>query len=113
MPHRSRRHGEYVLLLPCVDALLYGNDEEHANCFDNLTQALSQNRPLIQPVSLFMSAKIDPDGKITIHPARSKAGDRIVFEAFTDARVAVAACSVSEGACNGGRCTGLKIVVTE
>lgn len=52
-------------------------------------------------------------GKITIHPARSMAGDRIVFEAFTDARVAVAACSVSEGACNGGRCTGLKIVVTE
>lgn len=46
-------------------------------------------------------------GKITIHPARSKAGDRIVLEALADAR------SVSEDVCNGGRCTGLKIVVTK
>lgn len=52
-------------------------------------------------------------GKITIHPARSKAGDSIVLEALADARVAVAACSVSEDVCNGGRCTGLKIVVTK
>lgn len=108
--------GEHDLLFPSCRRetydFFYGNGEGHPNCFDNLNKALLVNLPIIQPVNLFMSTSIAPDGKITIHPARSKAGDCIVLEALSDARVAVAACSVSEGACNGGRCTGLKIVVT-
>ena len=109
--------GEHDILFPSCRRetydFFYGNGEGHPNCFDNLNEALSQKRYQIQPVNLFMSATIAPDGKVTIHPARSKAGDSIVLDALSDARVAVAACSVSEGACNGGRCTGVKIVVTE
>lgn len=109
--------GEHDILFPSCRRetydFFYGNGEGHPNCFDNLNEALSQKRYQIQPVNLFMSATIAPDGKVTIHPARSKAGDSIVLDALADARVAVAACSVSEGACNGGRCTGVKIVVTE
>ena len=36
-----------------------------------------------------------------------------MFIAETDVRIAVAACSVSESDCNGGKCTSIKIIVRD
>ena len=60
-----------------------------------------------------MHTKIGENGKITVLPPVSKAGDQIVFRAEADVRIAVAACSVSESACNSGRCTPIKIIVRD
>lgn len=54
-----------------------------------------------------MYTTVGANGKITIHPPVSKAGDRIVPEALMDAHVALSACSVSECATNAGNCTAL------
>lgn len=107
--------GEHDLLHPCCRPEMYDffyrNGKGHPNCLDNINAAMHSARPIIHPVNLFMHTKIEPDGKIAVLPPLSKAGDKIVLEAMADVRIGVAACSVSESACNGGRCTALKITV--
>lgn len=99
-------------MLPAGDVrLLLHNGEGHPNCFDNINRSLGGQRHIIQPVNLFMHTTIDARGKITIHPPRSQAGDKIVLQALMDVRVGIAACSVSEGECNAGRYSPIKVIV--
>ena len=109
--------GEHDLLFPCCRPEMYDffyqNGEGHSNCFDNINRALGESRPIIQPVNLFMYTKVDENGKIWILPPKSKAGDRIVLRALMDARVGIAACSVSEGECNAKKCSAIRIRVEE
>ncbi len=107
--------GEHDLLHPCCRPEMYDffyhNGEGHSNCFDNINGALEENRPIITPVNLFMHAKINTNGSISVEASLSKAGDRIVLEALMDITLGVAACSVSESKCNSGNCSPIKVVI--
>ena len=109
--------GEHDLLHPCCRPemydFFYGNGSGHPNCLENINAALRSVRPIIHPVNLFMHTKIYADGRIEVLPPLSKAGDSIVLRAETDVRLGVAACSVSESACNSGKCSGIKIIVSD
>lgn len=107
--------GEHDLLHPCCRPEMYDffyhNGKGHPNCFDNINRALKRQHPVITPVNLFMHTKINCDGSISVKAPLSKAGDKITLKALTDITVGVAACSVSESACNSGKCSPVKIVV--
>lgn len=107
--------GAHDLLFPsCRPEMydfFYGNGDGHPNCLDNLNRALSERRAIIQPVNLFMHTSVTPDGKITIHPPVSKAGDRIVLRALMDVRVTIAACSVSESDTNSHKCSAIRVEI--
>lgn len=91
----------------------YRNGNGHPNCLDNINRALNERRPIVHPLNLFMHTKINDDGSITVARPLSKAGDTIVLKAQMNARLGVAACSVSESDCNGGKCTPVKIIVED
>ena len=107
--------GEHDLLFPCCRPEMYDffyqNGDGHPNCYDNINRALGEHRPIIQPVNLFMHTTVDGTGKITIHPPVSKAGNKIVLQAQMDVRLGIAACSVSEGACNNRVCSPIRVIV--
>jgi uncharacterized protein YcgI (DUF1989 family) len=58
-----------------------------------------------------MNTRILPDGTFSVEAPLSKPGDRVVLRAEMDVRLGIAACSVSESACNSGRCTPILIAV--
>ena len=109
--------GAHDLLHPCCRPemydFFYGNGNGHPNCHDNINACLGRKLPVIQPVNFFMNTKVYPDGRIAVLPPLSRAGDKVVLRAETDAVICVAACSVSESACNGGKCTGIKVTVSD
>lgn len=76
-----------------------------------INNALGEHRPIINPVNLFMNTTVDTNGKITILPPVSKAGDKIVFEVLMDVSVGIAACSVSASDTNSGICTPIMVCV--
>ena len=107
--------GEHDLLHPCCRPEMYDffyhNGKGHPNCFDNINNALAEQRPIITPVNLFMHTEINTDGSISVETPVSKAGDKIVIEALLDITLGVAACSVSESKCNSGKCSPVKIMI--
>ena len=107
--------GEHDLLHPCcrpeMYEFFYHNGEGHSSCLGNINQALETNHPIIRPINLFMYTKVNADGSIEVCAPLSKANDKIVLEALADVTLGIAACSVSESACNSGRCTAVQIVV--
>lgn len=107
--------GEHDLLHPCCRPEMYDffyhNGSEHPNCLDNINRSLGENRPIIRPINLFMHTAVAPDGRIEVRKPLSRPGDRIVLRARMDVRLGVAACSVSESDCNGGKCTPVKVIV--
>jgi len=107
--------GEHDLLHPCCRPEMYDffyhNGDGHPNCLDNINGALSENRPIITPINLFMFTRIQDDGTISVEAPKSKAGDKVVLKALMDITLGVAACSVSESLCNSGKCTPIKIIV--
>ena len=109
--------GEHDLLHPCCRPEMYDffyhNGSEHPNCLDNINRSLGENRPIIRPINLFMYTAVAPDGKIEVRKPLSKPGARIVLRARMDVRLGVAACSVSESDCNGGKCTPVKVIVED
>lgn len=58
-----------------------------------------------------MQTKIDPDGRISVEEPLSKPGESIRLRAMMNTIVTLAACSVSESQCNGGRCTPIKVII--
>ena len=109
--------GEHDLLHPCCRPEMYDffyrNGSEHPNCFDNINRSLGEYRPIIRPINLFMHTAVAPDGRIEVRKPISRPGDRIVLRARMDVRLGIAACSVSESDCNGGKCTPVKVIVGE
>jgi len=107
--------GTHDLLFPSCRLEMYDffyqNGSGHPNCYDNINGALGEQRPIINPVNLFMNTTVDASGKITIHPPISKADDKIVLEALMDVHVGIAACSVSECDTNNGKCTPILVCV--
>ena len=109
--------GEHDLIHPCCSPemfeFFYHNGEGHSNCLNNINGALGKKYPIIHPVNLFMYTKIEPSGRIAVLPPKSKAGDKIILQAVADVRLSVAACSVSESSCNSGKCSAIKIIITD
>ena len=109
--------GEHDLIHPCcrpeMFEFFYHNGEGHPNCLDNINGSLSKNYPIITPINLFMHTKIEPNGRIAVLPPKSKAGDKIILRAEADVRLGVAACSVSESSCNSGKCSAIKIIISD
>ena len=109
--------GEHDLLHPCCRPemfdFFYQNGAGHPNCLENINKSLGKQYPIIQPVNLFMHTKINPYGSISVEQPLSKPGDKVVLRAEMDVRLGVAACSVSESKCNGGKCSPIRIIVEE
>ena len=86
----------------------YNVNHHHSNCFDNLNNSLkAYGIPYfnsIQPFNIFMNTTITQDKTIIINPPVSKSGSKITFRAEMDLIVGISACSITEGACNAGRC---------
>ena len=107
--------GTHDLLHPCCRPemfdFFYQNGKGHPNCLENINSSLNKQYPIIHPVNLFMHTKINTDGSISVEQPLSKPGDKVVLRAEMDVRLGVAACSVSESKCNGGKCTLIKIII--
>lgn len=91
------------LLAPCSPEtfqIMYKNPEYHPSCFENLFTNL---KPFgIEPddvptaFNIFMNVQFDADGKLSVDPPQSKAGDYVLFEAHMDLIVALTACSAED-----------------
>jgi uncharacterized protein YcgI (DUF1989 family) len=86
----------------------YGVTGYHANCYDNLCSALRavglEPEPLPTAFNFFMNVAIAADGRLTIAPPISRAGDSITLRAEMDLAIALSACPAAT--CNGGEPTG-------
>ena len=107
--------GEHDLIHPCCRREMYDffyqNGENHPSCFDNISSGLNAKHHIISPINFFMYTRINTDGSISVEPPLSKPGSKVVLRALTDARIGIAACSVSESSCNSGRCSPIEAVV--
>lgn len=91
------------LLAPCSPEtfqIMYNNPEYHPSCFENLYTNL---KPFgIEPddvptaFNIFMNVQFDTNGKLSVDPPLSKAGDYVLFEAQMDLIVALTACSAED-----------------
>lgn len=95
------------LLTPCSEATFrhfYPEQPVHRGCFGNLAEALAPYgvEPDMIPcaLNLFMNVPIAPDGRISVEPPLSKAGDYISLRAEIDLVIGLTACSAY--ASNGG-----------
>jgi uncharacterized protein YcgI (DUF1989 family) len=93
----------------------YNNGKKHTNCYENITYETKEDGiPLlleVHPFNIFMNTKVKSDGSFEVLAPVSKADDFIVLKAIMDVNVYIAACSVSESSCNGGRCKPIKVVL--
>lgn len=95
---KVRRHD--FLLTPCSPEtfkIIYGIDEYHPSCLENLIGALApygiELDSIPTTLNVFMNVDVAASGEITIHPPRSKAGDFIVLRAEMNMIVGLTACS--------------------
>ena len=109
--------GMHDLLHPCCRPEMYDffyqNGEGHPNCLQNINAALSRRRPMIHPINFFMHTEIRPDGSISVKAPLSKPGDSVTLRALMDVRLGMAACSVKESECNSGKCSPIKVIISE
>lgn len=91
------------LLAPCSPEtfkIMYNNPEYHPSCFENLFTNLAAYEIAPDDIptafNIFMNVQFQPDGKLSVDPPLSKAGDHILFEAEMDLIVALTACSAED-----------------
>jgi uncharacterized protein YcgI (DUF1989 family) len=95
------------LLTPCsIDTFLhfYPDKPVHRGCFGNLAEALAPwgvtEDAIPVAFNIFMNVPVAPDGRITVEPPLSKAGDSLTLRAEMDLVIGLTACSAY--ASNGG-----------
>jgi uncharacterized protein YcgI (DUF1989 family) len=95
------------LLAPCSPEtfeIMYGHEGYHPSCFENLTRSLKHfdisPDDIPNAFNIFMNVQFAPDGKLSVKPPTSKAGDYVLFEALMDLVVGITACSAEDS--NGG-----------
>jgi uncharacterized protein len=88
------------LLTPCsreTFEIIYREKNYHPSCFENLSTNLADFGILPDSIptafNIFMNVEIDPTGKLSILPPRSKPGDAITLRAEMDLIVGLTACS--------------------
>lgn len=90
--------GVHDMLCAACDPIRYRllGAEGHPSCQENLQRAMAglghDAIEIPQPINLFMSVGVEPDGSLTWGPAPTKAGDGIIFRALLDAIVVASAC---------------------
>ncbi len=91
------------LLAPCSPEtfqIMYNKSEYHPSCFENLFTNLEpygiEPDDLPTAFNIFMNVQFAPDGKLSVDPPLSKAGDYILFEAKMDLLVGLTACSAED-----------------
>lgn len=90
--------GVHDMLCAACDPIRYRllGAEEHASCEENLKGVMAElghdATETPQPINLFMSVRVEPDGSLTWEPAPTRAGDDVVFRARLDAIVVASAC---------------------
>jgi hypothetical protein len=104
--------GVHCMLFAACDQARYrslGCTEPHANCADNLRQAVAALKiplPYVPtPLNLFMNTKFDTRGVMTIDPPEAQPGASVTFEALHDCIVALSACPQDLVPVNGHGCT--------
>jgi uncharacterized protein YcgI (DUF1989 family) len=89
--------------------------ERKTGCREHLTSALEEfgigADRVTDPFNVFMHTRIADSGVMEILPPASAAGDHVDVRAELDLIVAVSACAADVTECNGGRCTGIELVV--
>ncbi len=95
------------LLTPCSQATFrhfYPDKPVHRGCFGNLGEALApwgiEPDAIPCAFNVFMNVPVDADGKVSVLPPVSGAGDSISLRAETDLIIGLTACSAY--ASNGG-----------
>ena len=91
------------LLAPCSPEtfkIMYNDSGYHPSCFENLYTHL---KPFgIEPddiptaFNIFMNVQFQPNGRLSVDPPQSKAGDYVLFEAEMDLIVGLTACSAED-----------------
>jgi len=88
------------LLAPCsreTFQIIYQNTGDHPSCLDNLSKHLAPFGIAADSIpitfNIFMNVEIDPAGRLSILPPRSKAGDAITLRAEMDLIIGLTACS--------------------
>jgi uncharacterized protein len=88
------------LYTPCsreTFSLIYKQDGPHPSCFDNLARSLEPfgigGDQIPTTFNVFMNVEMTGDGRLTVEPPRSKAGDYIELRAEQDLVVGLTACS--------------------
>ncbi len=91
------------LLAPCSPEtfqIMYGKSEYHPSCFENLINNLKPFGIEVDNIptafNIFMNVQFTLDGKISVEPPTSKAGDFVLFEACMDLIVGLTACSAEQ-----------------
>lgn len=91
------------LLAPCSPetfTIMYGCENYHPSCFENLAENLATYSILPDEIptafNIFMNVQFAADGTLTVKPPQSKAGDKVVFVALIDLIVALTACSAEQ-----------------
>ncbi|MGY1604553.1 DUF1989 domain-containing protein [Geodermatophilus sp. SYSU D00815] len=110
--------GVHDLLYPPCNELYYREVHGLAGktgCREHLTSALAPFgvpfAAVTDPFNVFMNTAVGGDGRPVIAAPLTTAGDFVELRALTDLVVGVSACAADMGPCNGGRCTGLRLVV--
>lgn len=95
------------LLAPCSPetfAVMYGHEGYHPSCFENLYTSLVHFGIAPDDVptafNVFMNVHFAADGKLSVEPPTSVAGDRLTITALDDLLVGMTACSAEDS--NGG-----------
>jgi uncharacterized protein YcgI (DUF1989 family) len=112
--------GVHDMLYPPCNAFFY----EHVfgiagktGCREHLASALAEfgigHERVTDPFNVFMNTTVDGSGATVIHRPRSGPGDHLDLRAEMDLIVAVSACAADVTDCNGGRCTGIGLLVEE
>ncbi|HLU81418.1 MAG TPA: urea carboxylase-associated family protein [Flavobacteriaceae bacterium] len=91
------------LLAPCSPEtfqIMYDNHEPHPSCLDNLHINLKKygisRDDIPTAFNIFMNVQFQENGKLSVNPPTTTAGDYVVFEAKMDLIVALTACSAED-----------------
>ena len=91
------------LLAPCSPEtfkIMYGHEGYHPSCFENLYTNLEPFGIAPDEVptafNIFMNVQFQPNGKLSVEPPLSRAGDYVLFEAQMDLILGLTACSAED-----------------
>lgn len=110
--------GVHDLLIPACDEQRYLVDygvKNHRSCVSNWEEVLADRgitrAQLPDPINLFQSTRIEPDGRLVQQRCPSKAGDYVVFRALMDVVGSVSACPMDLNPIGGDRVTDIGVKI--
>ena len=115
--------GTHDLIHPCCRQEMYdlfynSGGKSHPSCLQNFNEQLGNMDMTvlneIHPFNIFMNTKINEDGSVNIKKPISRPGDYVILETLAEnITVLLAACSVDQGNCNGGKCSSIGLEISK